>query len=60
MVRKHAGAAAINTEWETVVVKVGFFAAVRARWHYRPLANIGQASRRGEWATRPCQLDISG
>jgi hypothetical protein len=36
MVRKHPGTAAINAEWKAVVVKVGFLATVRARWHYRP------------------------
>ena len=39
MLREHAGSAAINTQWEVVVVKLGILAAVRARWHYRPLAN---------------------
>jgi hypothetical protein len=42
MVREHAGSAAINAEWEVVVVKLSILAAVRARWHYRPLAFAGK------------------
>jgi len=42
MVGDYAGCAAINTQREAVVVKLGILAAVRARWHYRPLDYAGK------------------